>query len=159
MDFFIIFKCLKDKKALKTFILSAAILAIVYFTFSIIISLLSIKPFPQGTLIEIILFGMLRAFSTFRIHDWIVLGLFPLVGGLLFANCSFWKCKSKKSAHTGLVVGLLAAICPACILPIVGITFFVTFLTKISIHIKIAGLIFLVISTYYVANSKCLCKA
>ena len=159
MNLFIIFKCLKDKKALKTFILSAAILAIVYFAFSIIISLLSIKPFPQGTIVGIILFGALRAFSPFKILDWVVLGLFPLVGGLLFANCSFWKCKTKKSAHTGLIIGLLATICPACILPIVGVTFFVTFLTKISIYIKIAGLIFLVISTYYVANSKCLCKA
>ena len=80
MDPFIIFKCLKDKKSLRTFIFSVVILAIVYFAFSIIISLLSIKPLPQGTLIEIILFGMLRAFSTFRILDWIVLVLFPLIG-------------------------------------------------------------------------------
>ena len=128
-----------------------------YLASSIIIALLSIKPFPKGDIIGVILFGALRAFSTFNNLDWIILALFPLAGGLLFANCSFWKCKSKKSSSAGLVAGLLAAICPACILPIFGATLFVTFLTKISIYIKIAGLIFIIGGTYYVANTNCTC--
>ena len=159
MDFFIIFRCLKDKKALKTFIFSTIIIAVVYLVFSIGITLLSVRPFPQGGIIEIALFGAFKAFSTFTISDWIAFGLFPLVGGLLFANCSFWRCKTKKSTHTTLFIGLLTTICPDCLLPIFGAVFFVTFLTKISIYIKVAGLVFLIASMNYVANSKCLCKS
>ena len=153
MDFSIIFKCLKDKKALRTFVLATVIITVVYFAFSISLSLFSTRPFPQGTIMDLILFGGLKAFSTFKAFDWIILALFPLVGGLLFANYSYWKCASK-TASSGLVVGLFAATCPACILPIMGISSVVTFLTGISVYLKLGALILLVGGTYYVANKR-----
>lgn len=157
MKFTIIFAPLKHKKSLKIFLLSSVIIAIIYFSFSIILSLLSTKPFPQGSLVDVILFAGFKAFSTFITLDWIILALFPIFGGLLFANYSYWKCKTNATANSGLVVGLLAVTCPACILPIIGISSFVTFLTKISIYIKIVSLLVVISTTYYLAinHDKC----
>lgn len=158
MKFTIIFSPLNDKKSLKAFFISSIIITIIYFSFSIALTLFLTIPFPKGRLTDIILFGWLKAFSTFIAIDWIVLALFPIVGGLLFANYSYWKCKTNKIANTGLGIGLLAAICPACLLPIIGISSFIPFLTKIGIYIKIGTLLVLIGATYYVANrqTKCL---
>jgi hypothetical protein len=157
MDLTIIFKPLKDKKSLELFLLSSIIITIIYFSFSIFLSLLSTKPFPKGSLTEVLLFGGLKAFSTFVFYDWFILALFPIFGGLLFANYTYWKCKTNTTASTGLVAGLLATTCPACILPVVGLSSFVTFLTKINIYIKIVGLLVVISTTYYVAinHEKC----
>lgn len=155
MNFKAIFEPLKDKKALKTFFLSIIIIAIIYISFSVILSIIAVKPLPNGSIIDVILYGGLRAFSTFNILDWIILSLFPLLGGLLFANYSYWKCENSKVGNTGLIAGLLAATCPACILPIIGITSFITFLTKITIYIKIIALLLLLGGTIYVANKNC----
>jgi len=153
-----IFDPLKKKESLKVFFLALTIIAGVYFIFSIGFALLSIKPFPQGKIMDIIIFSGFKAFSTFFLIDWILLALFPLVGGLLFANYSYYKCKTSTAGKTGLGLGLIAATCPACILPILGFTAAITFLTKISIYIKIGALLLLVGATVYVANKekKCL---
>lgn len=155
MNFKAIFIPLKDKKTIKVFFVSVIIIAIVYFAFSVVLSLLTTKPLPDGSIVDILLFSGFKAFSTFNILDWIILGLFPLFGGLLFANYSYWKCKNSKVGNTGLIAGLLAATCPACILPVIGITSFITILTKIAIYIKIIALLLLLGGTIYVANKNC----
>lgn len=152
-----IFIPLKEKKQLKIFILSTIIITIIYFSFSVLLSLFSTTPFPKGNFLGIILFGLFKAFSTFIALDWIILAMFPLSGGLLFANYSFYKCKSSKAANTGMVAGLLAAVCPACILPIIGISSFVTFLTGISIYIRLGALLLVIGSTVFIANKKKVC--
>jgi len=153
MDF-IIFKFLKDSQAVKTGLLSAGIILSVYVGFSVLLSVLSLRPFPEGSLIDIILFGGLRAFSGFRPIDWVILGLFPIFGGILFANYSFWKCKTSGTAKTGLFAGLLAATCPACILPVIGASSVLTFVTKISIYIKIGALALIIGATYVVVRKQ-----
>ncbi|MBC8500708.1 MAG: hypothetical protein ISS25_00445 [Nanoarchaeota archaeon] len=158
MKFQVIFFPLKEKKTIKVFLLSTIIIAIVYVSFSIILSLLSTRPLPEGSMINILLFTGFKAFSGFNVFDWVILGLFPIIGGLLYANYSYWKCKANKAANVGLVAGLLAATCPACILPVVGISSFIAFLTKISIYIKIVALLVLVWGTFYVANIQCKTK-
>jgi len=145
---------LKKKESLKIFFVSAIIIAIIYIVFSIVTSLLTIKPFPQGNIFFVVLFAAFRSFSTFTNLDWIILALFPLVGGLLFANYSYWKCATSKTAKTGLAFGLVAAVCPACILPILGISSVIVFVTKISLYLKLGALALLLGSTFYVANRK-----
>lgn len=157
-NFTIVFYPLKNKKAIKIFLLSAIIISVIYLLFSIALSLFSTTPFPKGNLIEVILFGGFKAFSTFIAIDWIILALFPLFGGLLFANYSYWKCKTSKTANTGLVAGLFAATCPACILPVLGIFSSAAFLASISIYIKIGALILLIGATYFVANKQNKCN-
>ena len=117
----------------------------------------STRPFPKGNIVDIILFSGLKAFSTFTLFDWIILAMFPLVGGLLFANYSFWKCKYNKTANTGMFIGLLAATCPACILPFIGFSSFFVFLTGISIYLKTGALLVVLAATFIVANKQNKC--
>lgn len=152
-----VFVPLKQKKSLNVFIWSALIITAIYFSFSVLLSLLSTRPLPKANITDLILFGSLKAFATFNYVDWIILAMFPLAGGILFANYSYWKCKSNKTAKTGLAFGLLAATCPACILPVVGFYSFVTFLTGISIYIKLGALLLVIGATVFVANQKNVC--
>jgi hypothetical protein len=152
-----IFYPLKEKKSIQVFFLSAFVITMTYLIFSISLSVFSTRPLPKGNAIDIILFGGFKAFSSFTSSDWAILALFPVFGGLLFANYTYYKCKTSKSGQAGLIVGLLAATCPACILPVVGVSVFFTFLTKISIYIKAAALILILISTFLVANSRNKC--
>lgn len=156
--FTIIFKALENKKGIKTFFISAIIISLVYLLFSILTSLLATKPWPKVNLIDLILFAGMKAFSMFTTLDWIILVLFPLFGGLLFANYSYWKCKTNKLSKAGLTGGLFAAICPACLLPIIGAYSFVAFLTKIIIYIKIGALAMIIVATYFVASRQTKCS-
>ena len=51
---------LKEKKELKIFILSTFIIAVIYFSFSVFLSLFSTKPFPKGNIIDLILSSCIR---------------------------------------------------------------------------------------------------
>jgi hypothetical protein len=158
MEWEVIFKCLRGRKSVKVFIISACVIAAFYLIFTVVPSLWSLKTLPQGSLTEIILFGGLRAFSAFQWYDWTMLVLFPIVGGLSFANAYFWKCQPSKSTRGVLFIGLLAATCPACLIPILGIGAFITLLTKVSIYIKATVLLFLLAGAYFIAMQGNSCK-
>jgi len=156
MNVFLIFEPLKNKKALKIGIISGVIIGLVYFVFSIFVSMLSIG-FDAMPFFDLFSFGLIKSFSMFTIADWIVFALFPIIGGLVFANYEYWKCKSSKIAHTGLVGGLLAATCPACILPVLGLASATTAVFQLSWIIKISALVLLLASTYLIAYKQQKC--
>ena len=158
MEPFIIFKCLKDKKALKSFVNSALLIAAIYVGFSIALSLITTKPFPKGPLLQVIQFGGLKAFAGFLMLDWVVFFGFILVGALLFANYGYWKCPSKTTGHVGLMAGLVTATCPACILPVLGITSFAAGVSTATLFIKIGLLGGLLVATYLVVYKQKSCK-
>jgi hypothetical protein len=151
MDPLIIFKCFKDRKARNYFYISAIILTVIYVAFSIIIALLTTKPFVTGPILEVILFGWFKAKSFLLPFDWFVFWAFIIVGALLFANYKYWKCSSKASGKAGMIAGLITATCPACILPVLGLTSIAVGFSRITNIIKISLLILLVAATYYVA--------
>jgi hypothetical protein len=152
-----VFTPLKNKKALKVFFISALTLSVIYVVFSVSLSMFVTTPLPGGTFFDYILFGGFNAFSTFLWYNWIILSFFPILGGLLFANYTYYKCKVSKTGQGGLAVGLLAATCPACILPLVGVFSFVALLTKYTIIVNIAALFLILGTTIYVANKKGKC--
>ena len=115
MNPFIIFQALKDKRSLKIGIISALIITIVYFVFSLVLGLISIGKWYDESFLLIAQFAILKSFSQFRLFDWILFFAFPLTGGLLFANYSFRKCKDASVGSVGLIAGLIAATCPACV--------------------------------------------
>jgi len=154
----IIFIPLKIAKHLKVFGITAGIIAATYLAFSIIIGTATLKPFPSGNWFDIMLFGALRSFSSLTTFDWVILALFPLVGGLLFANYSYWRCSPTKSGKAGLIAGLVAATCPVCIFPIIGIAAIATSLAVVATVIKVAGLLVLIGATYAVALKDTKCK-
>jgi len=159
MNLFLIFEPLKNKKALKIGIISGAVIGLIYFIFSIIVAMFSIG-FNVMPFSDLFSFAIIKSFSLFTIADWVVFALFPILGGLVFANYEHWKCKSSKIAHSGLVGGLLVATCPACILPVLGLTAATTAVFQISWIIKIGALALLLVSTYLIAykQQKCIIK-
>jgi len=158
MNPFIIFQALKDKKSLKIGIISALIITIVYFIFSLVLGLVSIEKGYAESFLLIAQFAILKSFLGFRFIDWIFFFGIPLSGGLLFANYNYWKCKSNSMANTGLIAGLFAATCPACILPILGLASIATTLLNISLFIKISAIVIIIASTYFVIYKQQKCK-
>lgn len=158
MNIFIIFEPLKDKKSLKIGIIATLIITFLYFLFSVILGLISIGKWYDESFLLILQFALLKSYSQFRFIDWIFLFAFPLVGGLLFANYEYWKCKSSTGANVGLIAGMIAATCPACILPILGAASLTTAAFNASWIIKISALVLLISSTYYVAYIQQKCK-
>lgn len=158
MNPFIIFQPLKEKKSLKIGIISAVIITIVYFAFSLILGLLSIGKWYDESFLLIAQFAILKSFSGFRFIDWILFFGLPLAGGLLFANYQYWKCKSNATANIGLVAGLFAATCPACILPILGLASIATTLFNLSLFIKTGALVIIIASTYFVIYKQQKCR-
>ena len=154
----IIFQALKDKKSLKIGLISAAIIMIIYFAFSLILGLLSIGKWYDESFLLIAQFAILKSFSGFVLVDWLLFFGLPLSGGLLFANYNYWKCKSNTAGNIGLVAGLFAATCPACILPILGLASIATTLFNLSLIIKTSALVVIVASTYFVIYKQQKCK-
>ena len=158
MNPFVIFQALKDKRSLKIGIISALIITIVYFAFSLVLGLVSIGKWYDESFLLIAQFAILKSFSGFRFIDWILFFGLPLSGGLLFANYRYWRCKGNSAANIGLVAGLFAATCPACILPILGLASIATTLFNISLFIKISALVIIIASTYFVIYKQQKCK-
>ena len=156
IDLLLIFRPLKNKKALKIGIISGIFIGIIYFIFSIVVVMLSIG-FDALPFSDLFSFAIIKSFSLFTIADWVVFALFPILGGLVFANYEHWKCKSSKTANAGLVGGLLAATCPACILPVLGLTAATTAAFQISWIVKIGALILLLVSAYFIAHKQQKC--
>lgn len=148
---------LKSKIGIKVFFKSLILIAITYLIFSILLVFFFSGLLPNANLLDKLLFSALKAFAPLMMVDWIILSLFPLIGGLLFANYNYYKCKTEKKTKAGLFVGFLAASCPACVLPLFGMYSMVIFLSKISLYIEIGALILLLVATYYVANRKKVC--
>ncbi len=156
MKYFIIFRPLGNKKALKVGIIAAVVISLVYLTVSVLITMYSVG-FTSMSLPNLFIFSLFKAFSLLVLSDWIFLLLFPFAGGLLFANYEYWRCKSSKTANVGLMGGLIAATCPACILPVLGLTSLTTTVLRISWVVKISALALLFVSIYFVAyrRNKC----
>jgi hypothetical protein len=158
----LIFRPLKEAKTLKIFVVVSLIMVAVYYLFGVLVFLLTLQPFPQDVL-GTIAYGIGELVFTYTVSDIVVILLYALVGGLLYANYSYWKCASNKSANTGLMVGLVAATaCPACALPLLGLASFAGFLTGIGgVILKFGVLTALVVAMYSVAivqNKKGVCK-
>ena len=158
MNPLIIFQALKDKKSLKIGLISALVITIVYFAFSLVLGLISIGKWYDESFLLIAQFAILKSFSGFKFIDWILFFALPLSGGLLFANYQYWKCKSNAAANLGLVAGLFAATCPACILPILGLASIATTLFNLSLYIKTSALVIIIASTYFVIYKQRKCK-
>ncbi len=156
MKYLIIFKPLVDRKALKVGIIASLVISLIYLAFSVLVTMYSVG-FNSMSLHNLFIFSLFKAFSLFVLSDWIFLFLFPLAGGLLFANYEYWRCKSSKTANTGLLAGLFATTCPACILPVLGLTSLTTVVFRISWVVKIAALAILLFSIYFIAyrQNKC----
>jgi len=58
----------------------------------------------------------------------------------------------------GLVAGLFAATCPACILPILGLASIATTIFNFSLLIKTGALVVIIASTYFVVYKQQKCK-
>ena len=157
MNPFIIFKFFKDRKATLTFLVMTATITVLYVGFSILLALVATKPFPKGPVIDVILFGGLKAFAGFLVYDWIMFVGLILVGALLFANYSYWKCNTKKTGTAGVTAGLLTATCPACILPALGITSLGAGFAVAANIAKFVILVVLVGATYFIVNKQQKC--
>ena len=156
MKYLLIFKPLENKKALKVGIVATIVISLVYLTVSVLVTMYSVG-FNSMSLHNLFIFSLFKSFSSLVLSDWIFLFLFPLIGGLLFANYEYWKCKNSKTANTGLFAGLIAATCPACILPVLGLTSLTTVVLRISWVVKISALAILLFSIYFIAyrQNKC----
>jgi hypothetical protein len=161
-NIFLIFYPLKEKKTIQTFAFVSIIMALIYWAFTTLLVLLSFKPFPKTNILGTIWHAAYQSLLSYTISDICVIVLYSLVGGLLFANYSYWKCGSTKSANAGILASIIAATaCPACLLPLIGFASFAGFLTGAEIYLKIGILLILIFSMYYVAitqNKKGVCK-
>ena len=158
MQPFIIFKFFSDRKARMTFLIMAATITVVYIAFSVLLALVATRPFPKGPITDVILFGGFKAFAGFLVYDWIMFVGLILVGAMLFANYSYWKCKTKRAGTAGVTAGVLVATCPACILPALGIASLgagVAIATNIA---KLAILVLMVGATYFIVNKQQKCE-
>lgn len=148
----IIFQPLKERKGLKIFLLSSLGIGFFYFAF-LFLSAGKALNFPLFSL-EIFTnapFIVAKAFALYRTIDYIFLLLFPLTGGLLFANCNYWACEKKGAKNLGemsLLLGLVTITCPACLLPLLGLASLIPFIFKFGSIIK-GILIFLIIASIY----------
>jgi len=158
MDPYIIFKCLQNKKSLKTFIKAVGIISLIFVVFSISLSLITTRPFPTGNIMDVILFGLFKAFLSFLVLDWVIFIGFIIFGSLLYANYEYWKCPSKKSGHVGIMAGLVTATCPACILPVLGLSAIAVGVSTVTTYIKIGLLVGLLAMTYIVVYKQKSCK-
>ena len=156
MNPFIIFEPLKDKKSLKFFVISGLVIAMVYVIINVLLFMftIGIDKMPLPTLIQ---FSTIKAFSSFTTSEGVFLILFPIVGGLLFANYHYWKCKPNSLTYSGIFLGFLSTMCIACILPVLGLAAFSTIAFQVGRIVKYSVLILLVAAMYYVAlkQQKC----
>ena len=152
----LIFQPLCNFRAIKVAGIAAILTAIIYGLFSVIVAAgaIGFRVLPPA---ELLSFAAVKAFLSFTAADWIVFALFPVAAGLLFANYDYWRCKSQMG-QVGLFAGLIAATCPACILPVLGLTAFTTLAFRISWVIKLAALAFIVFATYLIARKQQKCR-
>jgi len=157
MEAFIIFEPLKNRKSLRLGILATILIFFVYILINIALFMFSIgfNTMPFNDLVQ---FAIFKSFTSFTSSEWIFLILFPLVGGLLFANYNYWKCSPDKLTYSGILLGFISTACIACILPALGLAAFATAASHVNQIVKYATLTLLVVATYYVALKQNKCK-
>jgi len=157
MEPFIIFRFFRNKHANHVFLISAVLIAILYLVFSVVLALVTTRPFPKGPVLDVIAFGWIKANSFLLPFDWIIFILIVLSGAMLFANYSYWRCGQKAAGKVGITAGVIAATCPACILPVLGISALGTAVAVASNIIKVAIVLVLVGATYFIVNKQKKC--
>lgn len=157
MKFDLIFQPLRNLHALKRGVFALFTAAVVYSFFAVVVTASTIG-WTQLPITDLLLFSFIKTFSMYRIVDWVIFGLLIFSIGLLFANYAHWKCKSK-AGKAGLFTGFIAATCPACILPALGIATFTTAAFRISFVLKLIAFALIIMATYLVANRQQKCSA
>lgn len=152
----LIFQPLRNSRALQRGVFALVAAAAVYGLFAVVVTASTIG-FTAMPVADLLLFSTIKTFSTYRIVDWAIFGLLIFSIGLLFANYEHWKCKSK-AGDAGLLAGLIAATCPACILPALGIAAFTTAAFRISFALKLIAFALIILATYMVANKQRKCS-
>lgn len=152
----LLFQPLRNPYALKRGVFAFVVAAVVYGFFAVVVTA-SIIGFTALPIANLLLFSTIKTFSTYRIADWVIFGLIIFSIGLLFANYAHWKCKSK-TGQAGLLTGLIAATCPACILPALGIAAFTTAAFRISVVLKLIAFVLIIMATYMVASRQQKCS-
>lgn len=155
MKLYLIFQPLRNARALQWGVFALIAAATVYGLFAVLVTASTIG-FTTMPIADLLLFSTIKTFSLYRTVDWVIFGLLIFSIGLLFANYAHWKCKSK-AGGAGLLTGLIAATCPACILPALGIAAFTTAAFRISFALKILAFTLIIVATYMVANKQRKC--
>lgn len=150
-----IFQPLRERRGRQVFLFSSLVIIFFYFAFLFTSAALALGfPFLSSAIFFNSSTIVAQAFASYRFLDYFFLLLFPVAGGLLFANCDYWACQKKGAKNlgmTGLLLGMFTISCPACLLPLLGLAAATPFFFKFGILIKSILLILTVVSTYTLA--------
>lgn len=154
-----VIKPLVHKQSLLKGVIGGLVTGVVYvFVAFLLVFFTSPRP-SEGYTLDYALFSFVKSIYQFPMVDLVLFTGIVLSAVLLFANYNYWKCSSENVGKVGLLAGIFALSCPACLLPLLGVASIATFALQVGYVIKIGALILILGGTYFVANRKIKCNA
>jgi len=153
-----VIKPLADKQSLLKGVIGGLVTGVVYVLVAFLLVFFTSPRPGEGYTVDYALFSFVKSIYQFPLADLALFAGIVLSAVLLFANYNYWKCSSENVGKVGLIAGIFALSCPACLLPLLGVVSFSAFALQLGYALKIGALILILGGTYFVANRKSKCK-